>query len=370
MRFSVCIKGITNRRKTAQAFFYEMDSRKHMTKRNATSADVAILAGVSQSTVSRSFDPDSRISGATRQRVFAAAEQLGYQINKAAQTMIKKRSDLVGLVTAGLEDPFRSEFLHKLIVEVQNCGLRPMVMDVSNQQTIDEELHGLIQYQLSGVIITSGTPSENIGKAFIKHGIPVVLVNRTEHSDEADIVNLDNEGAGAIAAEAFIKSGKTNLVVVRAKKPSFSSVMRAKGFLNYLAPHINNDEIQVTEVLCKTGNYDSGYQIADKILTSQHKPDGVFFCMDHIACGFLDAAKQLITAKEMQSIGVIGCDDIALARFKAYDLTTVKQPSTEIAKAAVQTLLNRLKYPSSAPSKQSIPAELIYRSTLSEPKSN
>ncbi|QUX93986.1 hypothetical protein C0J08_00590 [Marinomonas sp. CT5] len=339
-----------------------------MNKRNATSADVAILAGVSQSTVSRSFDPDSRISEATRQRVFAAAEQLGYQVNKAAQTMIRKRSDLVGLVTAGLEDPFRSEFLHKLIVEVQSCGLRPMVMDVSDRQTIDEELHGLIQYQLSGVIITSGTPSENIGKAFIKYGIPVVLINRTEHSDEADIVNLDNENAGAMAAEALLKSGKTNLLVVHAKKPSFSSVMRAKGFLNYLASHGNHNEIQANEVLCEAGNYDGGYQVAKKILASAYKPDGIFFCMDHIACGFLDAAKQLVSAKKIESIGVIGCDDIALARFKAYDLTTVKQPSSEIAKAALQTLLNRLKSPTSAPTKQTISAELVYRSTLSLPQ--
>ncbi|UTV99709.1 LacI family DNA-binding transcriptional regulator [Marinomonas rhizomae] len=341
-----------------------------MNKRNATSADVAILAGVSQSTVSRSFDSNSRISEATRQRVFAAAEQLGYQINKAAQTMIKQRSDLVGLVTAGLEDPFRSEFLHKLIAEVQNSGLRPMVMDVSNRQTIDEELHGLIQYQLSGVIITSGTPSESIGKAFIKYGIPVVLINRTEHSDEADIVNLDNESAGAMAAEAFMKSGKTNLIVVRAKTPSFSSVMRAKGFLNYLASHVSNDEIQAKEVLCESGNYDGGYQVAKEILASAYKPDGVFFCMDHIACGFLDAAKQLITTKDMEDIGVIGCDDIALARFKAYDLTTVRQPSDEIAKAALQTLLNRLKHPTSVPTKQAISAELVYRSTLAKPITN
>jgi len=341
-----------------------------MNKRHTTSADVAILAGVSQSTVSRSFDPNSRISKATRQRVFAAAEQLGYQINKAAQTMIKKRSDLVGLVTAGLEDPFRAEFLHKLIIEVQNCGLRPMVMDVSNRETIDEDLHGLIQYQLSGVIITSGTPSENIGKAFIKHGTPVVLVNRTEHSDEADIVNLENEKVGAIAAEALIQSGKTHLTVVRAKQPSFSSVMRANGFLNYLQPYIQKGFIQANEVLCETGNYDGGYQVAEQILTSTNQADGLFFCMDHLACGFLDAAKRLISTEHLESIGIIGCDDIALARFKAYDLTTIRQPSTEIAKAAVQALLNRLEYPTSAPSIQVIPAELIYRSTLTKPKTN
>jgi DNA-binding LacI/PurR family transcriptional regulator len=338
-----------------------------MNKRNATSADVAILAGVSQSTVSRSFDPNSRISVATRQRVFTAAEQLGYQINKAAQTMIKKRSDLVGLVTAGLEDPFRSEFLHKLIIEIQNSGLRPMVMDVSNRETIDEDLHGLMQYQLSGVIITSGTPSENIGKAFIKYGTPVVLVNRTEHSDDADIVNLDNEMAGTMAAQALIQAGKKHLVVVRAKNPSFSSVMRAKGFLNHLQPYLQSGQIQANEVFCDTGNYDGGYQVAEQILSATNPADGLFFCMDHIACGFLDAAKKRLSTSELLSIGIIGCDDVALARYQSYDLTTIRQPSTEMAKASVQTLLNRLKYPSSALKKQTITAELIYRSTLVAP---
>ncbi|WP_394180382.1 LacI family DNA-binding transcriptional regulator [Marinomonas posidonica] len=335
-----------------------------MTKHTATSADVAALAGVSQSTVSRSFDSNSRISVATRQRVFAAAEQLGYQINKAAQTMIKKRSDLVGLVTAGLEDPFRSEFLHKLIIEVQNSGLRPMVMDVSNRETIDEDLHSLMQYQLSGVIITSGTPSEKIGKAFIKHGTPVVLVNRTEHSDDADIVNLDNATAGEMAAKALIKAGKKQLIVVRAKNPSFSSIMRVKGFLNHLQPYLQNGQIHANEVFCDTGNYDGGYHVAEQILNATNPADGLFFCMDHIACGFLDAAKKRLSTSELMSIGIIGCDDVALARYQSYDLTTIRQPAADMAKASVQTLLNRLKYPSSALKKQTITAELIYRSTL------
>lgn len=339
-----------------------------MIKNHATSADVAALAGVSQSTVSRSFDPNSRISEATRQRVFEAAEQLGYQINKAAQTMIKKRSDLVGLVTAGLEDPFRSEFLHKLIIEVQNCGLRPMVMDVSDRETIDEELNGLIQYQLSGVIITSGTPSENIGKAFIKRGTPVVLVNRTEHSNEADIVNLDNEQAGAMAAAAFIRSNKTRLVVVRAKTPSFSSVMRAKGFLGYLKPYIETEQVKATEVFCGTGDYEGGQQVAKQILASEHRADGLFFCMDHIAFGFIDAAKQQLSKSEFQAIGIVGCDDVQLARYQSYDLTTVRQPTTDMAKASVRTLLNRLEQPSSAPKKQTIAAEFVYRSTLTSPE--
>ncbi|MBJ7536187.1 LacI family DNA-binding transcriptional regulator [Marinomonas transparens] len=337
-----------------------------MDKPSVTSADVARLAGVSQSTVSRSFDSSSRISDGTRQKVFAAADELGYQVNKAAQTMIKKRSDLVGLVTAGLADPFRSEFLNSLVLEIQNNGLRPMVIDVSDTHTIDVQLQSLIQYQLSGVIITSGTPSEAVAKTFIKRGTPVVLVNRADHSSEADIVNLDNEKAGALAAEALMKAGKRKLMVVRSKVASYSSVKRTKGFLDKLSPFVKQGSISLEEAFCETGNYHGGAQFGADLLASKHYPDGVFFCMDCIACGFLDALKQSNTLAVPTDIAVIGCDDISIARYQSYDLTTVRQSPQKMAAAAVSALQKRLKQPNTKPIQQKVSVELVFRGTLTE----
>ena len=335
-----------------------------MHKPNATSADVARLAGVSQSTVSRSFDPSSRISEKTRQKVFAAADELGYQVNKAAQTMIRKRSDLVGLVTAGLGDPFRSEFLHSLVLEVQNNGLRPMVIDVSDKHTIDIQLQSLVQYQLSGVIITSGTPNEAVAKAFIKRGTPVILVNRADYSSEADIVNLDNTQAGVLAAEALIKTGKSRLQVVRSRVSSYSSATRAKGFLDALSPYVERGVLSVDEAFCDSGNYDGGTQYATDMLASAHYPDGIFFCMDCIACGFLDELKQDRRLATPTDIAVIGCDDISIAGYKSYNLTTVRQSSQKMAEAAVSALQTRLKQPNTAPTQHNVSVELVYRGTL------
>lgn len=335
-----------------------------MNKPNATSADVARLAGVSQSTVSRSFDSSSRISERTRQKVFAAADELGYQVNKAAQTMIRKRSDLVGLVTAGLGDPFRSEFLHSLVLEVQNNGLRPMVIDVSDKNTIDAQLQSLVQYQLSGVIITSGTPNEAVAKAFIKRGTPVILVNRTDFSNEADIVNLDNRQAGALAAEALMKAGKNRLQVVRSKEASYSSLTRARGFLDALSPHAEQGMISVEETFCEIGNYDGGAQYAIDMLASDHYPDGIFFCMDYIACGFLDVLKQDNRVLVPADIAVIGCDDISISSYKSYNLTTVRQSPHKMAEAAVNALQTRLKQPNTLPTQHNVSVELVYRGTL------
>lgn len=335
-----------------------------MKKSNATSADVAQLAGVSQSTVSRSFNPNTRISNETRKKVFAAAAELDYQINKAAQTMINKRSDLVGLVTAQLSDPFRSEFLNTLAVEVQNKGLRPMIIDVSDTQTVDQQLQSLIQYQLSGVIITSGTPSDNIANSIIERGTPVVLVNRVDHSDDADIVNFDNEEAGKMAASAFVQAGKRKLMVVRSKVPSYSSITRAEGFINEISQQTDNESIQVTQAYCERADYDSGFNFANNLIDNGNIPDAIFFCMDYIACGFLDALKLSKKYSSPTDIAVLGCDDIIISRYAAYNLSTIRQPTKEMAEAAVSTLMFRLNEPKAAPCQKNISAIPIYRATF------
>ncbi|NQZ32708.1 MAG: LacI family DNA-binding transcriptional regulator [Oceanospirillaceae bacterium] len=332
-----------------------------MNKANATSADVAQLAGVSQSTVSRSYDPNSRISKSTRQKVFAAAEKLHYQVNKAAQTMINKRSDLVGLVTAGLGDPFRSEFLNSLVLAVQEKGLRPMIIDVTDEQMLDQQLQTLLQYQLSGVIITSGTPSEAVANAFIARGTPVVLVNRADHSSEADIINFDNEAAGRLAAQEFVAAGKHKVMVVRSKVSSYSSVMRSNGFKGALLEPMRDSSIQVEERFCELGDYDSGIIFGKELIASGGMPDGIFFCMDYIACGFIDAIKHSGVYSIPRDVAIIGCDDITIARYQAYALTTIRQSAKEMASSAVSALQARLDHPSAPPIQQKIGAAVIFR---------
>lgn len=140
-----------------------------------TSADVAREAGVARSTVSRCLSGDSRISEATRIRVVETAERLGYQINKIARSMNTRKSDLIGLVTSGLFDPFRVEFLHHLIAAIQRIGCRPLVIDVSDPERMASSMLHLLQYQIAGVIVTSGSPPPEIGQNFLRRNVPVVL---------------------------------------------------------------------------------------------------------------------------------------------------------------------------------------------------
>ena len=242
-----------------------------------------------------------------------------------------------------------------------------MVIDVSDPETIDSSIQSLFQYQVSGIIVTSCTPSETVATEFLKRGVPVTLVNRADSFGNADIVNIDNLSGGQLAAQSLLKNGCKHLAVVRASQNSFSSVVRTQGFIDYLSQHAQSNEIQVEEIHCVSGDYDGGYQIASALLERPERPDGVFFCMDNIACGFVDAVRNQYGLSIPSDIAVIGFDDIQIASYQAYNLTTIRQCPKTVAEQAIESLLRRLEEPEAPAQTYTIPVETIYRHTLPAP---
>ena len=120
--------------------------------------DVARLAGVSRSAVSRTFTPGASVSEKTRQKVLNAAEALGYQVNIIARTMITGSSNFIGIVTAGFDNPFRSKLLAPLVHQLALNGFMPLLMNADDPQQLAPSLKQLLSYHVAGVIITSGAP--------------------------------------------------------------------------------------------------------------------------------------------------------------------------------------------------------------------
>lgn len=106
-----------------------------------------------------------------------------------------------------------------------------------------------------------------------------------------------------------------------------------------------NKSIKVTQAYCERADYDSGFSFAQELINSDIRPDAIFFCMDYIACGFLDALKLSNRYSSPADIAVLGCDDILISRYTAYNLSTLRQPTKEMAEAVVSTLMFRLNNP-------------------------
>ena len=146
-------------------------------KTNVTSIDVARLAEVSQSAVSRSFTPGASVSDRTRARVMDAARKLGYRPNAHARSLITKRSRIIGLVLSQMENLLYPVALDHLAKRLQRDGYHVLLF-VNDTPNSDELVSQILQYHVDGIVLASTTLSSSLAQRCADAAIPVVLFNR------------------------------------------------------------------------------------------------------------------------------------------------------------------------------------------------
>src|SRR5215217_6804734 len=175
-----------------------------------TSRDVARHAGVSQSTVSRALAGHASVDDALRERVLAAAGELGYRPNEAARAMRTSRSGNVGVVTARLANPLYPELLQVLSRELSGAGMRMVVWDTDDADggaAVDAARSGGVD----GVIFTTATSGSTRLYRAVTERVPVALVNRTVAGWPCDQVESDNRAGGAAVAAYFAAAGRRRI---------------------------------------------------------------------------------------------------------------------------------------------------------------
>ncbi|VDZ55441.1 Degradation activator [Serratia odorifera] len=201
------------------------DAKNHW----VTASDVARLAGVSRSAVSRTFTPGASVSEKTRQRVEAAAAELGYQVNIIARSMITGSSNFIGLVTAGFDNPFRSKLLAPLVHHLALQGFMPLLLNADDPKQLAPRLRELLSYHVAGVILTSGAPPLSLAEEYLARKIPVTLINRQVELSGADQVCSDNHQGARLAARQLMQHRVTCPGFI-GESASFSSLQRQQAF--------------------------------------------------------------------------------------------------------------------------------------------
>ncbi|MCA8205111.1 LacI family DNA-binding transcriptional regulator [Burkholderia sp. AU33545] len=315
---------------------------KEKEKSWATATDVARLAGVSRSAVSRAFTPGASVSDKTRARIMRAAEQLGYQVDYNARNMIQGRSSFVGVVTSGLENPFRVKLLSPLAHHLGEQGFLPILMDADDADQIAHSLQILLSYRIAGVIMTSGAPPLALAREYVARRVPVAMLNRAAEIDGVDVVNSDNETGGRLAAQRLVQAGGKRFAFVGPHLSNFSGKARCEAFVQTLRT-LPGRRGEVELCNTSTDSYESGQQAAKTLLDrSRGMPDAVFCATDMIALGFIDAARQRFGRSVPEDLMVIGFDDIPHARMGSYRLTTIAQNVDDLAREAVDVLVDRM----------------------------
>ncbi|WP_349368438.1 LacI family DNA-binding transcriptional regulator [Salinarimonas sp.] len=331
---------------------------KPLPKPSPTSLDVAARAGVSQSAVSRAFTPGASVSKATRAKVMAAAEELGYRPNVLARTLITGRSRIVALVVAYLDNQFYPVALEKFSKAFQALGYHVLVFMASNaDEDVAHVLDGLLDYQVDGVIMASVSISNRLAARCETAGVPVVLFNRRQDDERLSAITSDNVAGGAKAADHLVSLGRRRIAHVTGWSGSSTGRDRREGFLARLDAH------GVAPVAVVDGMYDRevAQQLTRALCAGPERPDALFVGSDHMAFAVMDTLRFELGLRVPDDVAVVGYDDVPMAGWPAYDLTTVRQSADAMVAATVETLMARIDDPSMAPRHLRIDAPLVVR---------
>ncbi|VAW21505.1 hypothetical protein MNBD_ALPHA12-1891 [hydrothermal vent metagenome] len=327
---------------------------------SVTSFDVAKLAGVSRSAVSRAFTPGASISDKTRKKVKRAAFELGYSVNLLARGLNKQRTDLVGMIASGMSNPYRSEQIDALAKRLVHEGFRPMLFCIDEGMNESQLLSILLNYQVSGVVITSDAPPAEICEECARMHVPLALVDRLDDLPFVDRINGDNRKGGRMAAESLIAAGRRNLIAVKPQKVGYSGRARIAAFVE--RAHEASIEAKVLGVVAS--EYNGGMEAADYIVSRRHEKLGIFCPSDTLALGLLDALRSQHGVAIPEEMSLIGYDDIPQASWAFAELTTIKQSVEEFAKVTVDVLKARINEPDAAPKNQIVSVNLVLRKTV------
>lgn len=328
--------------------------------KSVTSLDVAKRAGVSRSAVSRTFTSGASVSAETREKVIKAASELGYRVNYLARSLINQRSDLVGLVASNLDNPFRVLQIEHLSRCLLAHNLRPILLPAEGKEDPAKVIEMVLHYNVSGVIITSDTPPEQILQECHNSHVPLVLINKGPSLAQADRILLDNQTSAQLAFDTLAQHSVQKIGFVGTKSASYSLGIRRDSFLE------NCQNRDYTQPVCLWGafqDYQGGIQAAKQFMALAEKPDGLFIVCDYMALGFIDYLRQVGGPVIPDQLKIIACDDIPQADWLPYQLTTIRQDTSELANRVVQQLLHRMLYPENPAQTITVPVTLIKRHT-------
>lgn len=299
--------------------------------------DVAKLAGVSKTTVSRVLNNRGYLSQKTIDNVYQAMSQLNYQPNAAAQQLQKKKTHIIGLLFPAIAHPFFGEIVELLEKKLYLKGYTVIVGDSMYDEKKEEHyLRQLLSHQVDGLIV--GTHNFNIQTYNKYSGLPIVSVERILN-DEIPTISVDNYHGGVLATQYLIDQGAKHIVHTSGHTyPNMPSSLRHQGYIDTIKKHHFTPHHWEVEFELSHGEKDI---IFSRLLDEHPNVDGIFAGNDVEAAQILSLIQRKYTNANNQPL-VIGFDGTNLIRTVLPNMPTIVQPINDLADTAVTVLENRM----------------------------
>ena len=312
-------------------------SRLTTRQRGGTSYDVAKRAGVSQSAVSRCFRPGNSVAPATRERILAAANELGYRPNAIAQSLITRRSNLVAVIISNLTNLYYPEVLAELTERLSQRAVRVLLFTLRAESEIDDVLDQVWRYQVDGAIVAARLSSEQL-RSFEAQNTPLVLYNRDAGEVPVASVSCAFAEGETLLVDGLVAAGCTRFAIIGGPDDSAVGEARVNGARERL------NRAGITDIPLDRGDfsYESGLAAGRRLLGA-HKLHAIIVGNDVMALGAMDAARFDYGLTVPDNLSIVGFDGVASAMWRSYQLTTIRQPVRRMAAAAVEMLFARIE---------------------------
>lgn len=299
-----------------------------------TVRDVASLAGVSISTVSRALSAPTVVSAETRRRVIEAADKLGYSPNPAARGLRVGRTQNLGLLVPDLENPFFAAITKAVQSRARANGYAVFIADSDEDPGLERELIASLVKQVDGLILASPRSADQY-LLEIAQQVPCVTVNR--EVDPIDSVTIDNVDGVTQAVSHLRALGHRTIAFASGPARSWSGAERRRGLD---AVKTQFDDTTVIPLGHFSPHFSGGYPAADLAVASG--ATGVIAFNDLMALGIVDRLRQRGVVVP-DAMSVVGFDDVSVAALGAPALTTVQAPLAGLGRTSVDLLVAALE---------------------------
>jgi DNA-binding LacI/PurR family transcriptional regulator len=331
-----------------------------------TIEEIARLADVSRSTVSRVLNNHPNVRGAVREKVLQVVKEHNYTPNAAARSLASSRSYALSVVVprsaaAFFADPFFPQVIQGISEASTHAGYVLMLSLLTAEMEQPFYQRVVRGRHFDGVIMLSSDIDDPLLPQLVRDGVPMVLIGRHPYLENISTVDSENREGARTAVEHLLNLGHRRVACITGPLQMQSAVDRRDGYKQALMGR----GLPIDPALMVEGDYsqESGFRATQQLLANPAgPPTALFAASDAMALGAL-AAAHTAGLHVPDDLAVVGFDDVPASAFASPPLTTMRQPSGELGSQAVRVLLSQLDNPSQPPAALRLPATLVVRAS-------
>lgn len=335
-------------------------SSRMVAARRTRATDVAELAGVSRSAVSRAFSQTAYIAPETKAKVLEAAEELNYRPDSLASSLAKGRSNIV-VVVLNHVDAIRGPSFHSaLIRSLQDSGRLPVVLYLSPTDDGATSLKRHMTFPVEGLIVMSDSVSVEAARNAVPYLRPIMLNFERTRADVDSVVANDAAGIAEMVNHLW-ETGHRSVGFMAGRSSSISSTIRR----NALALELARKGMDLAVEVCGEFDYDQAFAAAPGLAAGDGPPDVIFCANDVMAFAVMDYLRLNTRFRVPEDVSIVGFDDVFMASWPIYDLSTIRQDIDGMAAAVIAILDSRQDPRGRSFDPPAMEMELVLRGTIS-----